>query len=274
MPQRLDGMFSDIDDYAHAYRQYKARGVDRELNPTDRECHDEGARTVPHYFEVGEDALRLIVAALIAAGRPFPTRILDFPSGSGRVTRHLRVFFPDAEIWASDIDHDHLTFCAARFGVKTQTSREEFSQLAFDGEFDLIFCGSLLTHLAECDAKAALALIARTLSPTGIALVTFHGRHSSHVQRHQWKYLDDDSFHIAEGQAVATGFGFAEYQRAQRERLGTPPRYGVSLIKPHWAVAQLETDPAIRLLGYSERAWDDHQDVVIFGRPGIDDASR
>ena len=220
---------------------------------------------------MGEDALRLILAALICAGRPFPKRILDFPSGSGRVTRHLRAFFPDAEIWASDIHQDHLAFCSRRFGVKTKMSREDFSQLAFDGEFDLVFCGSLLTHLTECDAKAALALIARTLSPTGIALVTFHGRHSSHVQRHQWKYLDDDSFHIAEGEAETAGFGFAEYQGAQRERLGTPAGYGVSLIKPHWATAQLEADPAIRLLGYSERAWDDHQDVVIFGRPGIDE---
>ena len=271
MPPRLDGMFSGIDAYIHAYEQYKANGVDQELNPADREHHDEGAWTLQHYFEVGEDALRLIVAALISAGRPFPERILDFPSGSGRVTRHLRAFFSDAEIWASDINQDHLAFCSRRFGVKTKTSREDFTQLSFDGEFDLVFCGSLLTHLIECDAKAALAMIARTLSPNGTALVTFHGRHSSHVQRHKWKYLDDESFRIAERGAETAGFGFAEYRGAQREWLGTPPRYGISLIRPHWAIAQLEMDPAIRVLGFSERAWDDHQDVVIFGRPGIDD---
>lgn len=263
-------MFSNMHDYADAYRRYNARGVDRELDPTDREYQGEGTRMVQHYIHVGEDALRLIVAALISAGRPFPKRVLDFPSGSGRVTRHLRTFFPDAEIWASDIRDDHLAFCARRFGVKTTLSREDFTQVEFDGEFDLVFCGSLLTHLAEADAKAALALIARTLSPTGIALVTFHGRHSSHVQRHLWKYVDDDAFHMAESEAVTAGFGFVEYGRGERERLGIAAPYGVSLIKPRWPVAQLEANPAIRLLGYSERAWDDHQDVVIFGRPGID----
>ena len=270
MRQRLDGMFSDISDYANAYTRYKARGVDRELDPTDREYRDQDTWMHQHYFRVGEDALRLIVAALISVGRPFPRRILDFPSGSGRVTRHLRAFFPDAEIWASDIQHDCLAFCSRRFGAQTKMSRNDFTHLDFGGEFDLVFCGSLLTHLTEADAKAALALIARTLSPTGIALVTFHGRHSSHVQRHLWKYVDDDSFHIAESQAMTAGFGFVEYRGAELERLGITAPYGVSLIKPWWAVAQLEADPAIRLLGYSERAWDDHQDVVIFGRPGID----
>ena len=128
-----------------------------------------------HYFEVGEDALRLIVAALISAGRPFPKRILDFPSGSGRVTRHLRAFFPEPR--SGPPTSSRTTWRSApAFRRHNEVSREDFSQLEFDGEFDLVFCGSLLTHLTEGDAKAALAVIVRTLSPTGIALVTFHGR--------------------------------------------------------------------------------------------------
>lgn len=268
---RLDDLFSGMGDYARAYANYRAKGVDRALNPRDRECHDEGNRTLQHYFEVGEDALRLIIAALVAAGRPMPKRILDFPSGSGRVTRHLRAFCPDADIWASDIHSDHLSFCAERFGVRTKTSHADLTMVGFDCEFDLIFCGSLLTHLTESDTQAALSLIARSLSPTGIALVTFHGRHSSHVQRHRWKYLDDDLFRIAEKTAAGSGFGFVQYPGEERARLGTSERYGISLIKPRWLIAQLEANPAVRILGYAERAWDDHQDVVTFGRPGVDE---
>jgi SAM-dependent methyltransferase len=271
MPPRLDDMFTGIGDYGRAHADYKARGVDRVLNPSDREWHDEGNWTQQHYFDVGEDALRLIVAALFSAGRPFPRRILDFPSGSGRVTRHLRAFWPDAEIWASDIHDDHLSFCAERFGVRIKTSVEDLTLLEFDEQFDLIFCGSLLTHLTESDTRGALRLIARSLSPTGIALVTFHGRHSSHVQRHCWKYLDDNLFRIAEEGAARSGFGFVAYPREERARLGIPERYGVSFIKPQWVIVQLEMDRAVRILGYVERAWDSHQDVVIFGRPGIDE---
>jgi SAM-dependent methyltransferase len=270
MPPRLDDMLNGMADYARACADYKARGVDRTLNRADRERSDEGSWTLQHYFEVGEDALRLIVGALVSTGRPLPKRILDFPSGSGRVTRHLRAFFPDAEIWASDIHDDHLLFCAEWFGVRTKRSHENLAMLEFECEFDLIFCGSLITHLPESDTRAALSLIARSLSPSGIALVTVHGRHSSHVQRHQWKYLGDDRFRIAEEAAERSGFGFVQYPAELRARLGTSDRYGVSLIRPQWLIAQLAMNPAVRILGYAERAWDNHQDVVTFGRPGVD----
>jgi len=269
--QRLDRMFTAIREYAQAYQSYKACGVDRTLNSNDREWSGEGAWAVNHYFDVGEDALRLIVATLISTGRSFPKRILDFPSGSGRVTRYLRAFFPEAEIWASDIHQTHLTFCCDQFGVKTKASLEDFTKITFEAEFDLVFCGSLLTHLTQRDAEAALAMISRSLSPTGIAIVTFHGRHSSHVQRHKWKYVEDELFHIAEDRVGTSGFGFVGYQGDVRDQLSAQAAYGVSLIKPRWPIVQLEADSSIRILGYSERAWDDHQDVVIFGHPGVDE---
>jgi len=33
----------------------------------------------------------------------------------------------------------------------------------------------------------------------------------------------------------------------------------------------LEDDYKIRILGYVERGWGDHQDILVFGRPGIND---
>ena len=47
-------------------------------------------------------------------------------------------------------------------------------------------------------------------------------------------------------------------------------RYGVTLVKPDWLMRRLQAMPAIRILGYKEGAWDRHQDVVIFGKPGND----
>jgi hypothetical protein len=91
------------------------------------------------------------------------------------------------------------------------------------------------------------------------------------VQRHQWKYLRDDQFRIAEEAAARSGFGFVQYPAEFRARVGASNRYGVSLIKPQWLIAQLEADPAVRILGYAERAWDNHQDVFTFGRPGVNE---
>lgn len=265
----LDTFFNDFEAYRDAYASYRSRGIVRTLNPADREYQDDGDWALQHYFEVGEDALRLVIGALISTGRPQPGRILDFPSGSGRVTRHLRAFWPNAEIWAADINHDHLRFCGDRLGVRTMRSVADLTTLKFECKFDVIFCGSLLTHLPESDTQAALRLIGESLSETGIAVVTLHGRHSHHVHWHQWKYIDDDSFRLAERAVDRNGFGFVNYPAAERARLGSVGRYGVSLVNPSWVMTQLERDPAVRIFGYAERAWDNHQDVVTFGRSHV-----
>lgn len=270
MPHRCDNVFRSVEPYARAYEAFKRRGVDETLNARDREWQGNEPWQRPHYFEVGEDALSIVVAALMSNARPFPRTILDFPSGSGRVTRQLRAFFPDAEIWACDVDPEHLRFCEAQFGARTVLSQHDLTKVRFEVAFDLIFCGSLLTHLPVRSAEVALALVSRSLSSSGIGIVTLHGRHSSHIQRHEWKYIDDESFAVAERQASATGYGFVEYEAAQQP-FGTETDYGVALARPSWVIARLESDPGIRLLGYGERQWADHQDVVVFGRPGIDE---
>ncbi len=267
MSDQCDSLFRSIERYARACEVFKRREVDRTLNPHDREWSGNEPWQVQHYFDIGDDALSIIVAALMTNKRPLPRTILDFPSGSGRVTRQLRAFFPDAEIWACDVDPEHLRFCAEHFRARTTLSQHALAKVRFEVDFDLIFCGSLLTHLPSRSAEEALALVSRSLSTTGIGIVTLHGRHSSHIQRHKWKYIDDELFAIAEREALATGYGFVEYGAAQQPFDGAA--YGVALIKPSWVVARLEIDPAIRLLGYGERQWADHQDVVVFGRPGV-----
>jgi hypothetical protein len=271
MSNRLDSMFRSALQYAAAYEDYKTRGVVPTLNPHDPEWDGSEPWQVQHYFDVGEDALGVIVAALSSTERQFPRTILDFPSGSGRVTRQLRAFFPDAEIWVCDIDAEHLRFCAAQFGAKPALSQHDLTNVRFEVDFDLIFCGSLLTHLPARPATEALSLVSQSLSATGIGIVTVHGRHSSYIQRNRWKYIDDESFAIAEREASATGYGFVEYRSQKRQRFNHTGEYGVALVQPSWIVARLESNPAIRVLGYRERQWDDHQDVVVFGRPGVDD---
>ena len=48
----------------------------------------------------------------------------------------------------------------------------------------------------------------RSLSETGIVMMTVHERHSYHVQAHKWKYLEDRLFDFAADGAHRTGFGY------------------------------------------------------------------
>jgi SAM-dependent methyltransferase len=91
-----------------------------------------------HYFEIGADAVRLIVSELIRGFRNVPHTILDFPCGAGRVTRHLRAFFPDSRVFACDLYDQHVDFCVNELGAEGIISKENFDELDFGRRFDLL----------------------------------------------------------------------------------------------------------------------------------------
>ena len=61
----------------------------------------------------------------------------------------LRAFFPDATIVASNLYGYHVNFCREIPGIDGIMSPEAIREADIGQQFDLIFCGSLLTHLPE-----------------------------------------------------------------------------------------------------------------------------
>lgn len=258
-----------LDEHREAWARYARNGYSCIIDQNDKENAFVEDWQVGHYFSVGEDALRLVMAQLLSTRRAFPKRILDFPSGSGRATRHFRAMFPDAEIGACDLYPSHVEFCAAQFGAIPLHSRENLDELDV-GEWDVIFCGSLLTHLPAQQFRQALRFIARSLSPQGLALVTLEGRHSVYIQDHKWKLIADDLFEVARKGYNRTGFGYVDYHHNFRSaNFDRQSSYGVALVKPSYVLNMLEGELGITVLCVQERAWDDHQDLVVFGRPGV-----
>jgi trans-aconitate methyltransferase len=149
------------------FAAYRKRGINRNLNPNDKELMDRSDGQIRHYYSVGANAMRVIINALLANSRQPPQSILDFPSGSGRVTRHLRAFFPEARIVASDLYDYHLDFCREAFQIDCLLSRVNVSEIDFREKFDLIFCGSLLAHLPEALFSDTINLLDRSLSLPG-----------------------------------------------------------------------------------------------------------
>jgi len=258
--------------YAELYRDYLERGFDETLSKDDRENTFDVDWKYKHYYHAGSDAIRLVVNGLVQGLYQPPKTILDFPSGSGRVTRHLRSFFPDAKVVAFDLYEFHFKFCGETFGVETFQSKENFDEIDFGQKFDLIFSGSLLTHMPADLFKAALRMFSRSLTDSGIAVVTLHGRHVEYLHNNRWAIIERDRFVKAESEVQASGFGYVNYTDGLMASWFTrQERYGVTLSRPHWTLKQLEDDYALRVLSYTERGWDNTQDVVIFGKPGVNE---
>jgi SAM-dependent methyltransferase len=249
--------------------------VSTQLSPDERmpKAHRE------HYFGVGQSAIRFIRLALLAAGKTDVASILDFACGHGRVLRTLRAAFPGAQLTACDLLPDGVDFCARAFRAVPVYSNPRPSAALFAGRrFDLVFCGSLLTHVDAPRWSDLLELFDTVLAPGGLLVFTVQGPFVAHRMRSGELY--------GYGAAPMTGRwatllhrlrGRAPYldgaQRIARlveryERDGFAylddgsGTYGITLSAPWWVLKQLEAYPDLRTVCYTERAWDDHQDAV------------
>jgi SAM-dependent methyltransferase len=205
------------------------------------------------YFERGQGALRSIEAAIESADRLLPRaaarsfdRILDFACGRGRVLRVLKAAFPDSELTACDIDTDAVDFCADVFGAVPLYSHEDPSRIETDATFDLIWCGSLFSHLAADRWPGFLEFFEHRLRPWGLLVFSASGRY--HV-------TEETAADFARG-----GYVFQDH--------GAGSGWGTAVASPAWVCRRLETRPGLRLIGYAERAWNQKQDVVACARIG------
>jgi SAM-dependent methyltransferase len=120
--------------------------------------------TDENYFRWGLDALAYVRIALALARRDRVHRILDLPSGHGRVLRMLASAFPESTVTACDTDTDAVDFCAQVLGAEPVYSVENPDELDFSTRFDLIWCGSLFTHTDADRWHDLLRLFGRSLA--------------------------------------------------------------------------------------------------------------
>jgi SAM-dependent methyltransferase len=257
--------------------EYERRDIDRAISPVDDMLETEQARD--HYFAIGRSALHIISEAMMLSGRTQFNRILDLPCGGGRITRHLVKFFPDAKIYIDDIVAEKREAVRDQFAVELASCARDF-QGASDFQFDMIFVGSLFTHLNEHMFRDALNYLIGSLSPGGLLIMTTHGRlaatWAASEQRKLGKsrrpksLLDalrrkprpvavEDVLEAIDGSYMEAGFGYTEY-RAFTHAYGKS--YGATFITPSWLMKLIQSRNDATIIGFKERGFANHQDVV------------
>ncbi|HSF93768.1 MAG TPA: class I SAM-dependent methyltransferase [Thermohalobaculum sp.] len=207
------------------------------------------------YLSVGVSALKAIHSII---GEWKPRTILDLPCGHGRVARHLAAAYPSAQLYVSDLDEEGAAFCAKTFEATELSSDADFDAVHFEVKFDLIWVGSLITHLSRDDVAKFFRFLFRHLSDDGVAIVTSHGEFVAgriSGSQHCGKSLYGLS---AEGEAEVvrdyfmTGFGFAPYHWSDS--------YGIS-VSSRQQIHKLADEARLTVTAYHGHAWDQHQDV-------------
>ncbi len=230
------------------------RPVESLISPNDGMYKGDGK----HYFSVGLSAMRCIDQAMAFANIHDPQRILDLPGGHGRVLRFLVHRFPKAAITACDLDTDGVDFCTGTFGVKGVYSKPDLSALSFQNQFDLIWCGSLVTHLDEPRIVALMRFFQRHLVPGGLLVFTAAGGRVV-----EWMLSGEFDYGIAKAaipritnQYRDGGYAYTDYPYM--------PDYGISLTSPQWIRGRVAQVGKLREVYFVEHGWDNHQDVYGF----------
>lgn len=217
-----------------------------------------------HYLSVGLSASRCIRQALGRTHAESPVRsVLDLPCGYGRVLRFLRVMFPQADITAVELNARALDFCRRSFAVATQLSQPTIADLSLPQRFDLIWCGSLFTHLDEQASRKLLRFFYGHLSDQGVCVFTTHGQRSiDWIQSKQNTYgLTEGAQHEVVRGFQSNGYGYADYP----DQTG----YGVSAVSHQRMLDLAKNAGNWHEIMFMEHGWDDHQDVLAFGMPPV-----
>jgi len=132
------------------------------------------------YLNTGRRDMASMLSAIKQAGAQLADlrRVLDFGCATGRMLR----FYPrtpDTECWGVDIKAKNILWCQEhlsppfRFAATTTLPHLPFE----DGYFDLVYCASVFTHIADLPDSTLLEL-RRTLRPGGLIYATVHDEHS------------------------------------------------------------------------------------------------
>ena len=212
-----------------------------------------------HYLSVGLSASRCIREALRSAGKEFEDgSILDIPSGYGRVLRFLREMFPNAEITAAEIDRTALDFCRRHFAVTTFLSKTSFSDLNLPRRFDLIWCGSLFTHINEQSSRNLLQFFHDHLSTQGVCIFSTHGQRSiDWIQSKKVTYglTENEQQEVIRG-FQEQGYGYVDYPNESG--------YGTSTVSHQRMLELAKGVGSWYETLFLEHGWDNHQDVYAF----------
>jgi SAM-dependent methyltransferase len=159
----------------------------------------------------------------------------------------------------TDLDSKAIQFCSKAFTVGTSKSSKDFNELNLSDTYDLIWCGSLLTHFNEAQILELLRFFYRHLNRGGICIFTTHGtRVEALLSSGEINYsLNPKQCQAILHQYKETGIGYSEYEPSR-------DGYGISL----------SSDAKIRHLAakagdwkcqlFHPAGWDHHQDVYSY----------
>jgi hypothetical protein len=225
------------------------------------------------YFWTGRVALETIKASQDLWKLPDFCNILDMASGHGRVLRWFKYYYPRAKLTVCEVQKSGRDFCAREFGSETIASHVNLRQESYSRKFDLIWVGSLLTHLDIDSWTEIIDSLHSSLDSGGVLAFTTHGNLVAKRLQNRDSYglSEEDRLGILEDY-IHAGFAFRRYSEEIVTNVDDS-EYGVSISAPSFVLNLMTRYSDMRIIFVGESNWANHQDVYLFVKKEIDEAS-
>ena len=105
-----------------------------------------------------------------------PIALLEFVSGFGCVTRHLKHVLPTSTIAAWDIHPEAIRFLRERLETDAIQSNAVPEWLNVRRKFDVVFALSFFSHMPKTTFARCLQQLATAVASGGFLIFTTHGR--------------------------------------------------------------------------------------------------
>ncbi len=249
-------MFSQ--EYTNAFQRAAQHwGVSPEIHPDDlifdfvfrHPSFKSKEEAIEYYFSDGANSaqrLRAILTEVCGLANQ-PLSMLEFASGYGCVTRHLRSVIPYCVPTACDIHPEAIRFIREALGTEAMASARNPDELNLNRTFGVVFALSFFSHMPKKSFSRWLTKLASLVRSGGFLIFTTHGLASAKLFM-QYSEFDKD--------------GFLFYPASEQKDL-SPRDYGSTAVKPEYVFKCISTIPNFYLKYFHEGWWWGHQDVYV-----------
>ena len=158
------------------------------------------------YFSLGDNTARQIHEIAVSGNASILEKggnLLDFGAGYGRVSRFFpRYFGEKVSYYASEIKEEAMRFHEEQLGYRGIVHGPHADSFKSDRKFDLIFVGSVFTHLPQRMTEEWLSKLADHLSESGFLIFTTHNIRTYNISQTKDFHFDpgseDSSFDAVE----------------------------------------------------------------------------
>lgn len=200
------------------------------------------------YFSDGANSTRqldsLVRKFLPKLDRP---TLLEFASGYGCLTRHLRKLTDTYAVTACDIHPEAVAFIGKTIGVDAVLSHRVPEKFAVAGQFDVVFALSFFSHMPPATFARWINALLDRVKENGILIFTTHGR------------VGQAEINVASVEPDGHWFATLSEQRD----LPTSD-YGTMLVRPRFVFDALSSRGDCTLRFFEEAFWWGLQDTYIY----------